>query len=292
MQLTVNPNAREILPFARLVASIARCDVLCCLLHDTIDATVIDAAPTLRMISDGAINPTNVDVAHARKRGIVVATIPNVVAEATAELQWALLLAIARRIPEADRELRRGLFPGAQSVYLMGAAVGGKVLGSIGFGAVGLESAKRARGFGMQILYTKRERLGREQESEAGIEFRSLDDLLRESDFVVLNAAYTAENHHLIGARELGLMKPTAYFINTSRGPLVDEAALAGALRRQAIAGAALDVYEHEPRVHVDLIELDNVVLTPHLGSGTLETRVRIADCIVDNVLAFLREAG
>ncbi|MBV8354176.1 MAG: D-glycerate dehydrogenase, partial [Candidatus Eremiobacteraeota bacterium] len=227
-----------------------------------------------------------------RKRGIVVATIPNVVAEATAELQWALLLAIARRIPEADRELRRGLFPGAQSVYLMGAAVGGKVLGSIGFGAVGLESAKRARGFGMQILYTKRERLGREQESEAGIEFRSLDDLLRESDFVVLNAAYTAENHHLIGARELGLMKPTAYFINTSRGPLVDEAALAGALRRQAIAGAALDVYEHEPRVHVDLIELDNVVLTPHLGSGTLETRVRIADCIVDNVLAFLREAG
>lgn len=285
----VNPDASTILPKKQLIAAVRDCEILCCLLHDRIDAEVIDSAPKLRLISDGAINPTNVDVERARARGIAIATIPNIVAEATADLQWALLLAVARRVVEADRALRGGLFPGGQSLYFAGAPVGGKTLGSIGLGAIGRYSARRARGFGMRILYAKRERLSPDEESVEGLEFRSLDELLRESDFVVVNAAYTPQTHHLIGARELSLMKPSAYVINTSRGPILDETALVEALRTRTIAGAGLDVYENEPRVDPGLLELDNVVLTPHLGSATLDTRIAIADCMVDNVLRFLK---
>jgi glyoxylate reductase len=284
----VNPDASAILPKEKLIEAVRDCEILCCLLHDRIDADVIDAAPKLRLISDGAINPTNVDLERAAARGVAVATIPNIVAEATAELQWALLLAVARRVVEADRAVRRGLFPGGQSVYFTGAPVGGRTLGSIGYGEIARHSVKRARGFGMRVLYTKRTRLSAAEESAEGLGFRSLDELLPESDFVVVNAAYTPETHHLIGPRELNLMKPTAYLINTSRGPMIDEAALADALQKRRIAGAGLDVYENEPRVHPGLIGLDNVVLTPHLGSATLDTRVAIADCMVHNVRKFL----
>jgi glyoxylate reductase len=286
--VSVNPDAATILPKEKLIAAVRDCEILCCLLHDRVDAEVIDAAPQLQMISDGAINPTNVDVVRAKERGIVVATIPNIVAETTADLQWALLLAVARRIVEADRALRRGLFPGGQSVYFAGATVAGKTLGSVGFGEIGKYSARRAHGFGMRVLYTKRTRLGSQEESAQRLEFRALDELLRESDFIVVNCAYTRETHHLIGERELHLMKPTAFLINTSRGPIVDEAALARALRERTIAGAGLDVYENEPRVEPELIELDNVVLTPHLGSASLDTRIAIAECMVENVLSFL----
>lgn len=287
-EVTVNPDASAILPKDKLIAGVRDCDILCCLLHDRIDAEVVDAAPSLRLISDGAINPTNVDMDRAKARGIAVRTIPNVVAEATADLQWALLLAAARRILEADRALRRGLFPGGQSVYFAGATVGGKTIGSIGYGAIGRHSARRARGFGMQFLYFKPNRLSSEEEAAEGIDYRGLEDLLHESDFVVINAAYRPETHHLIDAASLAKMKPTAYLINTARGPIVDEAALADALRLHKIAGAGLDVFENEPRVHPGLLELDNVVLTPHLGSATLDTRIAIADCVADAVLEFV----
>lgn len=286
--VTVNPDASAILPKDKLIAGVRDCDILCCLLHDRIDAEVIDAAPALRLISDGAINPTNVDVQRAAARGIAVRTIPNIVAEATADLQWALLLAVARRVVEADGALRHGIFPGGQSVHFAGATVGGRTVGSIGYGAIGRHSARRARGFGMPFLYFKPNRLPSEEEAADGIDYRNLDDLLRESDFVVINAAYRPETHHLIDAASLAKMKPTAYLINTARGPIVDEAALVEALRSRKIAGAGLDVFENEPRVHPGLLELDNAVLTPHLGSATLETRIAIADCVASAVLEFL----
>jgi glyoxylate reductase len=284
----VNPDSHTILPKAQLIEAVRDCEILCCLLHDRIDAEVIDAAPTLIMISDGAIHPTNINVTRARERGIAVANIPNIVAEATADMQWALLLAVARRVVEADRALRGGLFPGGQSLHFAGATVACKTFGSIGYGAIGRFSAKRAHGFGMRVLYSKPRRLAATEEVADDLEYCSLDELLRESDFVAINAAYGPETHHLIGERELGLMKPSAYVINTARGPIIDEAALVRALREGRIAGAGLDVFENEPSVHPDLLALDNVVLTPHLGSASIDTRIAIADCIVDNVLVFM----
>ncbi|HTX02669.1 MAG TPA: D-glycerate dehydrogenase [Candidatus Acidoferrales bacterium] len=284
----VNPDSQSILPKPQLMEAVRECEILCCLLHDRIDAEVIDAGPSLMMISDGAINPTNINVTRARERGIAVATIPNIVAEATADMQWALLLAVARRVVEADRALRAGLFPGGQSLHFAGATIAGKTFGSIGYGAIARFSTKRAHGFGMRVIYSKPRRLASADEAAEGLEYRSLDELLGESDFIAVNAAYGPETHHLIGERELGLMKPTAYVINTARGAVIDEDALVRALREGRIAGAGLDVFEKEPSVHPDLLALDNVVLTPHLGSASVDTRIAIADCIADNVLAFI----
>ena len=284
----VNPDSQSILPKPQLMEAVRECEILCCLLHDRIDAEVIDAGPSLMMISDGAINPTNINVTRARERGIAVATIPNIVAEATADMQWALLLAVARRVVEADRALRAGLFPGGQSLHFAGATIAGKTFGSIGYGAIARFSTKRAHGFGMRVIYSKPRRLASADEAAEGLEYRSLDELLGESDFIAINAAYGPETHHLIGERELGLMKPTAYVINTARGAVIDEDALVRALREGRIAGAGLDVFEKEPSVHPDLLALDNVVLTPHLGSASVDTRIAIADCIADNVLAFI----
>ncbi|MHB9146168.1 MAG: 2-hydroxyacid dehydrogenase [Symbiobacteriia bacterium] len=285
----VFPDASRILPREILLEEIRQCDILCCLLQDRIDRGVIEAAGSLRLIAAGVVVPANVDVAYATARGIPVTSIPNIVAETTADLQWGLMLAAARRIVEGDKGLRHGLFPGSQSVYFAGGEVHGRTLGSIGLGAIGKAIARRASGFGMRILYTQRHRLGAAGEAELGVEFRSLDDLLRESDFVTLNASYNPEAHHLIGAAELAAMKPTAYLINTARGPLVDEAALVDALAKHRIAGAALDVYEQEPKVHPGLLDLDNAVLTPHLGSATRPIREQIASVIANNVEAFVQ---
>jgi glyoxylate reductase len=284
----VFPDSSRILPREHLLEAVARCEVLCCLLHDRVDAQVIDAGRSLRLIVTGAVVPANVDVAHATRRGIAVTAIPNLVVETTADLQWALLMAVARRIPEADRKLRQGLFPGSQSLYFAGGEVHGAVLGSVGFGAIGRAVARRAKGFGMRVLYNRRQRLSPAEEAELGVEYRALGELLEESDFVVINASYHPGTHHLIGAAELGRMKPTAYLVNTARGPIVDEAALVEVLRSGRIAGAALDVYEAEPQVHPGLIPLENVVLTPHIGSATRVTRQRIAAVMVDNALAYL----
>jgi glyoxylate reductase len=287
-EVELNPDSTHIVTKSELIAALKRNNYLLCLLHDRVDAEVINASPDLKLIASMAITPAGVDVAAATLRGIPVTTIPPFVTEATADLHWALLLAVARRIVEGDRALRAGIFPGSQSIHFVGGEVNGKTLGIIGLGAIGEAVARRARGFSMRILYTKRRRLDETREAALGVEYRNLDQLLRESDFVSVNAALSPETIHLIGDRELRLMRPSAYLINTARGPIVDEKALVRALAEKRIRGAALDVYEHEPMVEPELIDLPNVVLTPHLGSAALDTRSRIADILVENVITVI----
>jgi len=284
----INPDSTHIITKPELIAALGRNDYLVCLLHDRVDAEVINASPNLRLIASMAITPAGVDVRAATARRIPVTTISPLVTEATADLNWALLLAVARRIVEGDRALRSGIFPGSQSIHLVGGEVNGKTLGIVGLGAIGEAVARRARGFSMRILYTKRRRLDEAREAALGVEFRSLDDLLKESDFVSVNAVLSPETVHLIGQRELALMRPSAYLVSTARGPIVDEKALVRALEEKRIAGAALDVYEREPMVEPGLINLANVVLTPHLGSAALDTREKVAAILVDNAIAVI----
>jgi glyoxylate reductase len=281
-------DSSRILPKAELIAAVRNVDVLFCLLHDTIDADVIAAGTRLKMIAAMSIIPANVDLAAATARKIPVTVIPAVVTEATADLAFALVLAVARRIPEADRAVRAGTFPGSQSAHLLGRYVHGKTLGLIGAGRVGQAVARRARGFGMRILYADPHRLPPSEETRVGMILTPMDRLLAEADFVSVHALYTPATHHLIGARELALMKPTAYLINTSRGPVLDEAAVTRALAERRIAGAGLDVYEHEPSVPPELRALDTVVLTPHLGSAVGELRESMQAIVVDDIVAFL----
>ena len=287
-QVEINPDPLHMITKQELSAALRRNEYLVCLLHDRVDAEVIAASPRLRLIASMAITPAGVDVAAATARRIPVTTIPPLVTEATADLHWALLLAVARRVVESDRGLRAGLFPGSQSVYFVGGEVHGKTLGIIGLGRIGEAVARRAQGFGMRILYTKRQRLAPEGEAALGVEYRSLDALLGESDFVSVNVALTPDTVHLIGPRELGLMRPSAFLVNTARGPIVDEQALVRALESGQIAVAALDVFEHEPRVEPGLIALPNVVLTPHIGSAARDTREQIAGIVADNVAAVI----
>ena len=287
-QVEINPDPLHMVTKPELSAALQRNEFLVCLLHDRVDAEVIEGSPRLKAIASMAITPAGVDVAAATARRIPVTTIPPLVTEATADLHWALLLAVARRVVEADQGLRAGLFPGSQSVYYVGGEVHGKTLGIVGLGRVGEAVLRRARGFGMRILYTKRQRLEPEREAALGAEFRPLDALLAESDFVSVHVALVPETVHLIGARELGLMRPSAYLVNTARGPIVDEQALVAALERKQIAGAALDVFEHEPRVAPGLVALPNVVLTPHIDSAARDTRERIAGIVADNVAAVI----
>jgi glyoxylate reductase len=284
----INPDSTHIITKPELMAALDRNDYLLCLLHDRVDAEVISVNPNLKLIASMAITPAGIDLAAASTRRIPVTAVPPFVTEATADLHWALLLAVARRVVEGDRALRSGIFPGSQSIHFVGGEVNGKTLGIVGFGSIGEAVARRARGFGMRILYTKRRRLGAQREITLGVEYRRLDDLLKESDFVSINAVLSPETTHLIGERELSLMRPSAYLVNTARGPIVDEKALVRALEEKRIAGAALDVYEREPLVEQGLINLPNVVLTPHLGSAALDTRERIADIVVDNIVAVI----
>jgi glyoxylate reductase len=284
----LNPDSTHILPKAALIDALTRNEYLFCLLHDKVDKEVIDASLNLKLIASMAITPASVDVAAATARRIPVTNVSPIVTEATADLNWALLLAVARRIVEGDRALRAGIFPGSQSIHFVGGEVNGKTLGIVGLGAIGEAVARRARGFGMRILYTKRRRLEPAREAALGVEYRSLNDLLSEADFVSINAALSPETIHLIGERELKLMRPTAYLVNTARGPIVDEKALVHALEEKRIAGAALDVYEQEPQVEPGLINLPNVVLTPHMGSAARDTRERTSAIVVDNIIAVI----
>jgi glyoxylate reductase len=288
-EVETGEDSSRIMARADLLERIRRADFLFHLMHDVVNAEVISAAGRLRGIASMAIVPATVDVAAATARRIPVTTIPPIVTEATADLHWAILMAAARRVVEAEGALRRGIFPGSQSSHFAGAAVHGKTLGIIGLGRIGRAVARRARGFDMTILYTKRTRLSESEERDLGVAYAPLDDLLQRADFVSLNAAFTPETHHLIGRRELSRMKPSAFLINTARGPMVDEAALADALQNTQIAGAALDVFENEPRVHPGLLSLDRVVLTPHLGSAVGELREQMAHIVVDNILAIIK---
>jgi glyoxylate reductase len=284
----LNPDATCILSKEKLCAAVREHDILFALLHDTVDREVLTANPNLKAVTSMSGNADRIDVAAATARRIPVTVIPVIaVAEATADLHFGLLLAVARRIVEGDRLVRAGRFPGAQSSLLEGARIWGKVLGLVGGrGQIGRAVARRARGFGMRILYSGPHRMSEADERNLGMTFVSLEQLLADSDFVSLHPALTPETRHLIGARELQLMKRSAFLINSSRGPIVDEAALVDALAQGRIAGAGLDVFENEPLVAQELLALSNVVLTPHLGSAVTEVREALAHIVVDNVMA------
>jgi glyoxylate reductase len=285
----VNPDDSRIIPKTALIAAVKQADILFCLLHDKIDKAVIAANPKLRHIAAQSISPSNIDVAEATARRIPVTVVPPITTEATADLNFGLMLAVARRMVEGDRLLRAGKFPGGQSRHLLGSFVWGKTIGLIGGGGlIGKAVARRAHGFGMRVLYWTPRRKPEAEEREAGLTFVPLDELLRESDFVSLHQPLDASTRHQIGARELGLMKKTAFLINTARGAIVDEAALVRALKGKKIAGAGLDVFEHEPKVSPELRTMKNVVLVPHLGSATTEVREKMAGIVVDNILALL----
>jgi len=258
-------------------------DALVCMLTEQIDRSVIDRASQLKIIANVAVGYNNIDVAYARSRGIEVTNTPDVLTEAVADFTWALMLAVTRRLAEGDRLVRRGAWKGWGFDFMLGSELRGKQLGLVGLGRIGRSVAAKAPAFGMSVVYTSR----RETEL-AGARPLSLDQLLNTSDVVSVHVPLTAETRHLIDRRALTRMKRSAYLINTSRGPVVDEAALAWALQQRLIAGAALDVYEHEPAVHPDLLSLENVLLVPHLASGTTETRTAMADLAVENVIRVL----
>jgi len=284
----VNADSSQVITQADLCAGVARNDILFALLHDRIDREVMTANPKLRAINAMVITPDHIDVAEATRRKIPVTNIPAIVTDATADICFGLLLAVARRIVEGDRLFRSGVYPGSQSNHFAGAAVTGKTLGIVGAGRIGQAVARRASGFGMRIVYADPRRLAESDEHKLNMLHRPLDDVLREADFVTLHPPLTPQTRHLIGARELSLMKPSAFIINTSRGPVIEEAALVEALRAKKIAGAGLDVYEHEPQVSPALVAMANVVLTPHLGSAVFELREGMAHVVVDNIIAVI----
>jgi glyoxylate reductase len=255
---------------------------------DKIDGEVMDAAGEgLKVVANMAVGYDNIDVEAAEERGVVVTNTPGVLDETTADVAFMLMLAAARRLGEGERLLRAGKWEWWGPKQLRGLDVWGRKLGIVGMGRIGQAVARRARGFGMEILYHNRSRK-EDAENELGARYLGLEDLLRESDFVSVHTPLTGETRHLIGKRELDLMKPTAVLVNTSRGPVVDEGSLADALESGRIFAAGLDVYEEEPKVHPKLLELENVVLAPHIGSASMETRDKMATLAAENLRAVL----
>jgi glyoxylate reductase len=284
----VNPDSSRVLEKTKLIEAVKRCDILLSLLHDTVDREVLAANPQLKAVSSMNITQDRIDLAAATELGIPVTNIPAIVTDATADIGFGLLLSVARNIAQGDKLFRQGVYPGSQSNHLAGAAVTGKTLGLIGFGRIGQAMARRGRGFDMKVVYADPRRLPAEEEAKFGAVYRSLDELLGEADFVSLHPQLMPETRHLMSDRQFSLMKPTAFVINTSRGPVIDEAALVRALKDKKIAGAGLDVYEHEPKVSPELAQMPNVVLTPHLGSAVLELREGMANVVVDNTIALI----
>lgn len=284
----VNADSSRVLDKAKLIEAVKRCDILISLLHDTVDAEVLAANPQLRAVSSMNITADRIDIAEATRRGILVTNIPAIVTDATADIGFGLILAVARNIVRGDRLFRSGVYPGSQSNHLAGAAVSGATLGLVGFGRIGQAMARRGRGFDMQIIYSDPRRLPVAEEEKLDAGYRSFDGLLREADFVSLHPQLTPDTRHLMSDAQFALMKPSAFVINTSRGPVIDEAALLRALKEKKIAGAGLDVYEHEPQVSPELLALPNVVLTPHLGSAVASLRESMAQVVVDNTIALI----
>jgi len=252
-------------------------------LGDRIDAETIHEATRLKILANYAVGHNNIDLAAARQRGLTVTNTPDVLTDATADLTWALLLATARRVVEGDALIRSGRWTGWSPTQLLGADVSGKTLGIIGMGRIGQAVARRAVGFRMPVRYHTRQPLATSSLSREW-EHRSLRDLLGEADVVTIHVPLTPATQHLIGARELAWMRPTAYLINTARGPIIDEWALADALKLGIIAGAGLDVYEREPAIHSAMAQLKQVVLLPHLGSATLHARVQMGLVCLENI--------
>lgn len=286
-RLTKEPPDRQATD-GELRRGFAQAEAAICTLSDRIDATVLSDAIRLKIVANYAVGYDNIDVAAASRRGIVVTNTPDVLTDATADLTWALLLAVARRVVEGDRWMRSGTWPGWAPTQMLGTDVTGKTLGIVGLGRIGRAVALRASGFRMPVVYTSRRACPAPSGAPPWTEL-PIDEVLRRSDFVSLHVPLTDSTRHLIGARELASMKSSSILINTSRGPVVDEAALVGALRSGTIAGAGLDVYEREPTMEKGLAELPNVVLLPHLGSATRETRIRMGLICLENVAAVLR---
>jgi len=279
----VDVHTGDTLPAAELRERVATADAAVSVLTDTIDKSVIDAGSRLKIVANVAVGYDNIDVPYARSRGVVVTNTPDVLTDSVADFTWGLVLAVTRRLAEGDRLIRRGGWQGWTLGFMLGSEVRGKQLGVVGFGRIGQAVASRAQAFGMRVVYSSRREV-----AFAEAERQSIDRLLNTSDIVSLHVPLTPETRHMIDRRALARMKRSAYLVNTSRGPVVDEEALAWALSEHLIAGAALDVFEREPTVHQDLLPLENVLLVPHLGSATTETRTRMADLAVDNVLAVL----
>jgi glyoxylate reductase len=286
----VSPDDRP-LTDDELREAVAGADAIIALLHDRIDSAVLDAAgPQLKCVANVAVGYDNVDVAAATERGVVVTNTPGVLTDATADLAMALILMVTRRLGEGERLIRSREPWSWHMFFLLGSSLAGKTLGVIGLGAIGQATAKRARAFGMEIVYAGPRNVSEEIEAALGGARRvPLMHLLASADVVTLHTPLTPETRHLIDSTALKQMRDDAYLVNTSRGPIVDESALVKALRNQRIAGAALDVFEDEPTVHPGLLELDNVVLMPHLGSATIETRTAMATLAAENTLAVLR---
>ncbi len=261
-----------------------------CLLSDGIDKEVMDSAGEgLKVVSTMAVGFDNIDVEEATRRGIVVGHTPGVLTEATADLAWALMLAAARRMTEGDRMMRQTGFRGWSPTMLLGLDFFGKTLGIVGMGKIGSAVSRRAGGFGMKVIYHNRSRLPEEREWESGAGYVTRDELIQSSDFISLHCPLNKESRHMIGSRELRMMKPSVCLINVARGPVVDESALVDALKNKTVAAAGLDVYEREPELAPGLAELDNVVLAPHLGSATVETRTTMAEMTARNLIAGLK---
>ncbi len=277
------------LPLSReeLKARVAGRAGIVCLLTDAIDAEILDAAgPQLKIVSNIAVGYNNIDVKAAAARSVIVTNTPGVLTDATADLTWALLMASARRLGESERVLRARQWKGWGILQFLGQEIAGKTLGIVGAGRIGAAVARRARGFDMRVLYTSRS--PKPEMDALGAARTDLDSLLNDSDFVSLHVPLTPETKHLIGAPELKKMKATAHLINTARGPVIDEAALAAALKAGTIAGAGLDVYEAEPAIHPALFECENAVLLPHIGSATHATRGKMAEMAARNCAAVL----
>jgi glyoxylate reductase len=276
-------------PYTSLVEAAARSDGILVNIADRVDEALLFAAPELRIVSQLAVGYDNIDVAAATQRGVLVTNTPGVLTDTTADMAFALLLAQARRLPEGATAIRDGEWGEWKPWFLLGRDLTGKTLGIAGLGAIGAAMAQRALGFGMRVVYTSRQRKP-ELEASLGVEWRDLPQLLAEADYVSLHVALNDETRAMIGTAELRQMKRDAVLINTARGGVVDQAALIEALREGVIAGAGLDVFESEPLApDSPLVTMPNVVIAPHLGSATVETRGRMSDLAVDNLIAFLR---
>jgi len=277
----------EPVPRETLLREIVDVDGIICLITEKMDAEVIDRARRCRVIAQVAVGYDNIDVQAATRRGILVTNTPGVLTETTADMAWAILMATARRVVEGDRFTRSGRWKTWEIMGFTGQDVYGATLGIVGMGRIGSAIARRARGFSMPIFYYNRKRADEVLEAELGARYISLADLLRQSDFVVVSTALTAQTRHLIGEREFGMMKPTAVLINIARGPIVDQRALYRALVDKKIWAAGIDVFEVEP-VPTDepLLKLDNVVVPPHLGSASIKTRIKMATMAAENCVA------
>ena len=282
------PEGRDF-TYEEVLEMIPEYDVLCSMFNFPVNKELVDAAPNLKMVANYAAGYNNIDVAYCVEKGITVANTPHPVIAPTANIALGLMLDVARRISECDRKLRKeGTNMKVTVLDNLGIGITGKTLGIIGMGNIGKALAKRANACGMEVIYHNRRQLYADEESDLNVTYVSKEELLAQADFVSLNAPYTPENYHIIGEAELKQMKSSAVLINTARGPLVDEKALVQALKEGTIHGAGLDVFEFGDHPLPELLEMDNVVLVPHIGTQTWETRIEMAQAVCNNVIGFL----